>query len=118
MAPTTVFGATTSTSPTGRNLELHGHPLKMSELIAQLPGAAYVTRQSVHKPANVRKFKKALVTSLELQRENAGLCLIEVVSNCPSNWKMTPVDSIRWMEENIIPEYPLGDLKVPSKEQR
>jgi 2-oxoglutarate ferredoxin oxidoreductase subunit beta len=117
MAPTTVLGATTSTSPTGRNLDLHGHPLKISELVAQLPGAAYVTRQSVHKPANVRKFKKALEKSFRLQQEQAGLCLLEVVSNCPSNWKMTPIDSIRWMEENIIPEYPLGDLKTPSMEQ-
>jgi 2-oxoglutarate ferredoxin oxidoreductase subunit beta len=114
MAPTTILGAATSTSPDGRNLELHGHPLKITELIAQLPGVAYVTRQSVHKPANVRKFKKSLVKSLQLQHEKAGLCLIEVVSNCPSNWKMTPIESNRWMEENIIPEYPLGDLKVPS----
>jgi 2-oxoglutarate ferredoxin oxidoreductase subunit beta len=118
MAPTTVLGATTSTSPSGRNLELHGHPLKISELIAQLPGVAYVTRQSVHKPAHVRKFKKALVKSLQLQHDNAGLCLIEVVSNCPSNWKMTPIESNRWMEENIIPEYPLGDLKIPSTKEQ
>ncbi len=118
MAPTTVIGAPTTTSPGGREIALHGHPLKIADLLVLLPGTVYVTRQSVHKPGHVRKLKKAIIKSIELQRQQKGLCFIEVVSNCPAGWKMTPVEANCWMEENMIPVYPLGDLKTPPKETR
>jgi 2-oxoglutarate ferredoxin oxidoreductase subunit beta len=115
MAPTTLQGMKSSTSPFGRDVKTMGSPLKMTELVAQLPGTYYVTRQAVHKPANVRKAKRALKKAMEYQKLNKGTCFIEIVSNCPSNWKMTPVQSNQWMEENMFPFYPLGDIKVPEK---
>lgn len=113
MAPTTLIGMKSSTSPFGRDAQSMGSPLKMTELVAQLPGTYFVTRQSVHKPANVRKAKRSLKKALEYQKLNKGTCFVEIVSNCPSNWKMTPVQSNKWMEENMFPFYPLGDIKVP-----
>lgn len=113
MAPTTILGAKTTTTPEGRDARLHGYPLKIADLIALLPGAAYVTRQSVHTPKGVRKLKKAFIKGVELQKQEKGLSLIEVVSNCPSGWKMTPLESNCWMEENMFEDYPLGDLKKP-----
>lgn len=115
MAPTTLPGMKSTTSPFGRNVETMGNPLKITDLVAQLPGTVYVTRQAVHKPVNVRKTKKAIQKAFEYQQNGGkGTCFIEVVSNCPSNWKMTPLDSNKWMEENMLPFYPLGDLKTPS----
>jgi 2-oxoglutarate/2-oxoacid ferredoxin oxidoreductase subunit beta len=113
MAPTTLLGMKSSTSPRGRDAATMGSPLKITELVAQLPGTYYATRQAVHKPANVRKAKRALVKALQYQKLNKGTCIVEIVSNCPSNWKMTPVQSNIWMEENMFPFYPLGDIKVP-----
>ncbi|MGQ9800012.1 MAG: thiamine pyrophosphate-dependent enzyme [Ignavibacterium sp.] len=115
MAPTTLPGMVTSTSPYGRDVLMAGHPLKITDLIAQLPGAYYVTRQSVHNPNAVRKLKKAVTKAFEYQMQNKGTCFIEVVSNCPSGWKMTPVDTIKYLEEVMFPYYPLGDLKVPKE---
>lgn len=85
----------------------------MSELIAPLPGVAYVTRQSVHKPANVRKAKKALRQALEYQKQGLGFCLVEIVSNCPSNWRMTPAQANQYIDEKMLAFYKLGDIKVP-----
>lgn len=113
MAPTSLEGMVTSTSPYGRDLKVMGHPLKITNLIANLPGAYYVTRQAVHTPNAVRKLKKALQKAFEYQKLNKGTCFIEIVSNCPSGWKMTPVETIKYIEEVMFPEYPLGDLKVP-----
>jgi 2-oxoglutarate/2-oxoacid ferredoxin oxidoreductase subunit beta len=115
MAPTTLPGMKSSTSPFGRDTKTMGSPLKITELIAQLPGVYYVTRHSVHKPANVRKAKRAIKKALEYQKLNKGTCFIEIVANCPSNWKMTPVQSNEWMEENMFPFYPLGDIKLPEE---
>ena len=112
MAPTTLPGMRSSTSPYGRDVAMMGHPLKITELISHLPGVHYVTRQAVHTPNHVRKTKKALRKAFELQKENKGLSFVEVVSNCNSGWKMTPVNSNKWMEENMFPFYPLGDIKV------
>ncbi|MFA6978206.1 MAG: thiamine pyrophosphate-dependent enzyme [Ignavibacteriaceae bacterium] len=114
MAPTSLFGQKTSTSPYGRDVEHNGYPLKITELIAHLPGAYYVTRQAVHSPNTVRKFKKALKNAFEYQKLNKGTCFIEVVSNCPSGWKMTPKETLTYIEEKMLPEYPLGDIKVPA----
>ncbi|HUS86300.1 MAG TPA: thiamine pyrophosphate-dependent enzyme [Bacteroidales bacterium] len=115
MAPTTIPGMRSSTSPYGRDVERMGNPLKITDLVAMLPGTYYVTRQSVHKPANVRKTRKAIQKAIEYQKLKRGTCFIEIVSNCPSGWKMTPVESNKWMEENMLPFYPLGDLKVPEE---
>ena len=115
LAPTTLEGMKTSTSPYGRELQTMGNPLKMTELVAQLPGTWYVTRQSVHTPRNVRRAKKAIRIALEAQKEKKGLTFVEIVSNCNSGWKMTPVKANEWMEENMFPFYPLGDLKVEGK---
>lgn len=111
MAPTTLPGMKTSTSPFGRDVKMAGHPLKITELVAQLPGTCFVARHSVHTPANVRKAKKAIQKAFENQRDNKGLSFVEIVSNCNSGWKMTPVKSNQWMEENMFPYYPLGVIK-------
>ncbi|HLF20402.1 MAG TPA: thiamine pyrophosphate-dependent enzyme [Bacteroidota bacterium] len=115
MAPTTLAGMKTTTSPFGRDVASMGHPLKITELVAQLPGAYYVTRHAVHTPTAVRKLKKALRVAFEFQEMKKGTCFIEVVSNCPSGWKMTPQESNTWMEQNMFPYFPLGDIKVPKE---
>lgn len=111
MAPTTLPGMKSSTSPYGRDTHMMGYPLKITELIAQLPGTAYVTRQAVHKPGLVRKAKKAIKKAFELQQENKGTTFVEIVSNCNSGWKMTPVEANEWLDKNMLDFYPLGDLK-------
>ncbi len=113
MAPTSILGMKTSTTPYGREVASMGNPLKITELVAQLPGAYYVTRQSVHTTAAVRKFKKAVEASFKYQRLKKGTCFIEVVSNCPSAWKLTPPEANKWLEENMLPFYPVGDIRVP-----
>ncbi|MBN2347371.1 MAG: 2-oxoglutarate oxidoreductase [Bacteroidales bacterium] len=116
MAPTTIEKMVTTTCPFGRDIKKMGNPLKITELVAQLPGTYYVTRQTVHTPANVRKTKKAIKKGFEYQKLNRGISFIEIVTTCNSNWKMTPVESNRWMEENMLPFYPLGDIKVPKED--
>jgi len=115
MAPTTLVGMKSSTSPFGRDVKTMGNPLKMTDIVATLEGTYYVTRQSVHTPANVKKTKKAIRKAVQYQKLNKGTCFIEIVSNCPSGWRMTPTQSNKWMEENMFPFYPLGDLKVPKE---
>jgi 2-oxoglutarate ferredoxin oxidoreductase subunit beta len=113
MAPTTLLGMKTSTSPAGRTVETAGYPLKISDLIALLPGAYFVSRHSVHTPNAVRQLKKAIARSFQFQKEKKGTCFIEIVSNCPSGWKMTPLQANKWMEENMFTMYPPGELKAP-----
>ena len=115
MAPTTLLGMRTSTSPHGREIATMGSPLKMTELIAQLPGVHFVTRQAVHTPAAVRKAKKAIRKAFEVQKEKKGLAFVEIVSNCNSGWKMEPVAANEWMVENMFPYFPMGDIKVDGK---
>jgi 2-oxoglutarate ferredoxin oxidoreductase subunit beta len=115
MAPTTLEGMKSSTSPYGRDIKTMGNPLKMTDIVATLPGTYFVTRHSVHTPSNVKKTKKAMKKAVEYQKLNRGTCFIEIVSNCPSGWKMTPVESNKWMEEKMFPFYPLGDLKIPAE---
>jgi 2-oxoglutarate ferredoxin oxidoreductase subunit beta len=111
MAPTTLLGQVTATTPYGRRADLNGYPLKITELIAQLEGTCYVTRQSVQNPAAVRKAKKAIRKAFENSMMNKGTSFVEVVSTCNSGWKTTPVKANKWMEENMFPFYPLGDMK-------
>lgn len=110
MAPTTLLGMKTATTPYGRQADLHGYPLQITELIAQLPGACYVTRQSAHTPAAVRQLKKAMQKGVQNTLDKKGASLIEVVSTCNSGWKMSPVDANKWMVDNMFKKYPLGDL--------
>jgi len=112
MAPTTLPGMKSSTSPYGRDVATMGNPLKMTELVATLPGTLYVTRQAVHTPSAVRKAKKAVRKAFENQKLNKGLSFVEIVSNCNSGWKMNPRQSNDWMVENMFPFYPIGDIKV------
>lgn len=111
MAPTTLVGMKSSTCPYGRDVELHGYPLKMTEIAAQLEGTAYVTRQSVQSVPAIRKAKKAIRKAFENSMNGKGSNLVEIVSTCSSGWKMTPEKSNKWMEEHMFPFYPLGDLK-------
>lgn len=111
MAPTTLEGMVTATCPYGRNVELNGYPLKISDLVAQLDGTCYVTRQSVHTAAAVKKAKKALRQAFENSMNKKGTSLVEFVSTCNSGWKMSPAAANKWMEENMFAKYPLGDLK-------
>ncbi len=113
MAPTTLIGMKTSTTPYGREVSKMGNPLKITELIAQLPGTYYVTRQAVHSPSAARKAKRAIKKAFQNQLDDKpGLSFVEVVSNCNSGWKMTPLYSNEWMVENMFPFYPIGDIKV------
>jgi len=111
LAPTTLLGMKTSTSPDGRDAQLNGYPLNITPLLAELPGTCYVTRQSVHSVANVRKTKKAIQKAFENTFNHKGTSIVEVVSTCNAGWKMTPAASNDWMVENMFPEFPLGDLK-------
>jgi 2-oxoglutarate ferredoxin oxidoreductase subunit beta len=112
MAPTTLIGMKSQTTPYGRRVDLNGYPLRITELLATLPGTYYVTRQTVHTPAAVRKCKAAVKQAFENQKLGKGLSFVEIVSNCNSGWKMTPVQANKWMEENMLPNYPVGDIKV------
>ncbi len=111
MAPTTLANMKSSTSPYGRDVEMMGNPLKITEMVAGLPGTYFATRQAVHTPAAVRKTKKAIRNAFENQKLKKGISLVEIVSNCNSGWKMSPVQANKWMVENMLPFYPLGDIK-------
>lgn len=111
MAPTTLLGQKTATTPYGRRADLNGFPLKMSDILAQLEGTCYVTRQAVHTPAAVRKTKAALKKAFENAIAKKGTSVVEVVATCNSGWKLSPADSNAWMAEHMFEKYPLGDLK-------
>lgn len=111
MSPTTLPGMKTSTSPHGRDPKIHGYPYKISEIAAILEGTCYVTRQAVDTPANVRKAKKAIRKAFENSMAGKGLSMVEFVATCNSGWKLSPTASNTWMQENLFPVYPLGDLK-------
>ncbi len=112
MAPTTLPGMKTTSSPLGRDVELAGFPIRMSEVLATLDGPGYIVRRSLHKPANIRKAKKAIRTAFEVQQRGLGFSMVELLSTCPTNWKLTPQEAMEFVQENMIPVYPLGDYKV------
>jgi 2-oxoglutarate ferredoxin oxidoreductase subunit beta len=116
MAPTTLVGMKTTTSPDGRDTSFYGSPIKVAELMSQLPGAFYVTRQAVNSAAAVRRAKKAIQNGFKYQQLHKGTCLVEIIGNCPSNWKMTPVESSKFIDEEMIKTFPLGDIKLPGAE--
>jgi len=111
MAPTSPMGMVTSSSPGGRNPQQMGYPIRVSELVAQMEGAVYVARRSLHNPTEIRKAKKALHLAFEHQIAGHGFTMVELLSNCPTNWGLTPIESLRWIEERMIPVFPLGEFK-------
>ncbi len=112
MAPTSLPGQITGSSPTGRDVESTGMPIRMAELLAGLPGTSYVVRRSVYNARTIRAAKKAILTAFRTQIEGAGFSLVEFLSSCPTNWKMQPQAALQWIEEAMVPHYPLGDFKV------
>ncbi|MDE5750711.1 MAG: 2-oxoglutarate oxidoreductase [Duncaniella sp.] len=111
MAPTTLEGMVTATTPYGRRVDLNGHHLNISPLLAQLEGTCYVTRQSVHTAAAVRKAKKAIRQAFENSMKGLGTSVVEIVSTCSSGWKLTPAKANDWMVEHMFEAYPVGDIK-------
>lgn len=117
MAPTTLLGQKTTTSPYGRDPKCAGYPIRMSELLATVNGAAYITRVSVHTPKNVVQAKKAIKKAFETQIKGLGYSLVEVLSQCPTIWRLSPKEASNWVEKQMIPYYPLGEFKVPKEEK-
>lgn len=115
MAPTTLIGQKATTAPYGRDSATAGFPLRVAEMLATITGAAFVERVSVDTPANVRKAKKAIKKAFEIQIAGTGFGIVEVLSTCPTNWGMTPIDSLKWLQDNMIPYYPLGNLRTPEE---
>lgn len=111
MAPTTLIGQKATTCPAGRSEEWSGLPIKMSEMLAAVPSSYYIERVAVNNTANIVKAKKAIAKAFRYQKEGKGFCMVEVLSTCPTNWGMSPVEAMTWLEENMIPYYPLGVYK-------
>jgi len=116
MAPTTLIGQVTSTSPYGRSVEQTGYPIKMAELLAQNQGSAYICRTAVNNPANVLKTKKAIKKAFNTQMSGKGFSMVEILSTCPTNWGMNPIEALEWLEKNMMEYYPLGEFKVYEEE--
>lgn len=115
MAPTTLVGQKTTTTPTGRLIERAGYPIRMSELLATLDGAAYIARVAVSSAKYVVQAKRAIKKAFEVQLKGLGYSLVEVLSQCPTDWHMAPADATKWVEEKMIAYYPLGEFKVPKE---
>lgn len=111
MAPTTLVGQKATTAPNGRDEHTQGFPIKMSEMLATLNGAVFVERVSVDTPANVRKAKKAIKKAFQVQQQGLGFGIVEVLSTCPTNWGLSPNASLQWLRDNMVPYYPLGNIK-------
>ena len=111
MAPTTLIGQKTTTSPLGRDAKVSGNPIRVSEMLATLDGPALIERVSVHDVKHVLAAGKAIKKAFKYQIEGRGFTMIEVLSTCPTNWGQTPVESLKWLESNMIPQYPLGVYK-------
>jgi len=112
MAPTTLPGQITTSSPKGRDVETQGYPVRAAELLATLEGTGYSVRRSLHDPKNIRLAKKAIRTAFEVQQRGLGFSMVELLSTCPTNWGLSPSNAQKWIEEKMIPYYPLGDYKV------
>ncbi len=115
MAPTTMPDQRTTTSPFGRKSDDVGMPVRVSELLASLATPAFISRQTVIKPKYIKKAKRAIKQAFEYQMEGRCFSFVEIVSTCPTNWGVTPVDSIQWAEDSLLPYYPLGDFKSPEE---
>jgi len=111
MAPTTLVGQITTTTPYGRDTILEGHPIKMSEILALIEGVAYIERVAVNSPANIRKTKKAIQKAFQVQLDKRGFAMVEILSPCPTNWKMSPVEAWQWVDKEMTKVFPLGVIK-------
>ena len=112
MAPTTLAGMKTTSSPLGRDVELSGFPIRMSEMLATMDGAGYIARGSLHDAKHIRKAKKAIRIAFETQERGLGFSMVELLSSCPTNWKLTPNEALDFIAENMVPVFPLGEYKV------
>jgi len=112
MAPTSLLGQKTTSSPFGRDAKLAGYPMRMAELLGSLPGTAYSVRRSLHDARHIIQAKKAIRIAFETQMLGLGYSLVELLSSCPTNWGMTPSDALKWVESEMVDHYPLGDYKV------
>ena len=117
MAPTTLAGQVTQTSPYGRDLKTLGNPIRVSEMLATLDGPAYIERVTVDTVPHIKQAKAAIKKAFQMQLDGKGFSLVEVVSTCPTNWGMSPQESFEWMRENMLPHYPLGVYKDITKEE-
>ena len=115
MAPTTLPGQKTTSSPAGRDVEEMGYPIRMAEILSTLDGSGYVVRRSLHDPKNIRQAKKAIRLAFETQARGLGFSMVEILSTCPTNWGLSPLQALEWVREYMIPVYPLGDYKVISE---
>jgi len=111
MAPTTLLNQQTTTTPYGRDDKIEGYPVKMSEILALVKGSVYIERVAVNSPANIRKAKKAIRKAFQVQIDSLGFSLVEILSPCPTNWKMSPVESWKWIDDVMTKEFPLGVIK-------
>ena len=117
MAPTTLVGQKATTAPMGRSFEHYGSPIQMAEMLSTLGGAAYIERVSVTTPAQIARAKRAIKKAFEIQIQGLGFTMIEVLSTCPTNWGMTPVEALGWLNENMIPAFPLGVFRDVTKKE-
>lgn len=111
MAPTTMLDQKTTTTPAGRHKTLDGYPVKVCELLSQLQGVAYAQRCTLTSPAQVNKTKKAIRKAFQIQKDKLGFSIVEILSPCPTNWKMSPINSCKWIDEVMSKEFPLGVFK-------
>lgn len=112
MAPTSLPGQVTTSSPTGRNPLTQGHPIHITEMLSTMPGVAFAVRRSMHSPAEIRKTKKAIRLAFACQLQGLGLAIVEVLGSCPTNWRLDPVAALNFIREQVVPVFPLGDYKV------
>jgi len=111
MAPTTLINQVTMTTPFGRKSEAHGFPIRVCEMLSSLDGAVYLERVAVNDIKNIKNAKQAIKKAFQIQIANKGFSLVEILSTCPTNWGLSPVESIKWLEDNMMPHYPLGNFK-------
>ncbi len=111
MAPTTILGQVSTTSPPGRNAVLDGHPVRMSEILSHLDGTKYIERCAVNSPTNIVRAKRAIKKAFQYQMDGVGFSMVEVLSPCPTNWKMTPIDACKWVDEVMAVTFPPGVIK-------
>jgi len=112
MAPTTLPGQKTTSTPLGRDIEMHGFPIRMCEILSQLDGASYIVRRSLHDVAHVRRAKKAIRMAFMAQKQGIGFSMVELLSSCPTNWGISAEEALDWIKDQMVPVYPLGDYKV------
>lgn len=112
MAPTTLPGQKTTSSPYGRDVEQTGFPIRMAEVLAKMEGTGYSVRRSMHDPKNVRLSKKAIRMAFEVQERDLGFSIVELLSSCPTNWGISPIESLKWIEDHMLPYFPIGDYKI------